>query len=102
MEDCAMWTMIGTKTYKKCAQVYKLEERIKEFEAQLKDIRLELSCPETANPEIQKEPLYKWAALIMCIKHQQAKRIKQLEVENANWKKRYIEAVNDLKQALKG
>ena len=35
MKDCAMWSMVGTKIYKKCAQVYKLEERIKELEAAL-------------------------------------------------------------------
>ena len=33
-----MWTMIGTKTYKKCAQVYKLEGRIKELEAENKAV----------------------------------------------------------------
>jgi len=25
-EDCVMWSMVGTKVYKKCAQVYKLEK----------------------------------------------------------------------------
>ena len=37
MEDCAMWTMIGTKTYKKCAQVYKLEEKNKRLSEELED-----------------------------------------------------------------
>lgn len=27
-EDCAMWSMVGTKVYKKCAQVYKLEAKL--------------------------------------------------------------------------
>ena len=40
MEDCAiaMWSMVGSKIYKKCAQVYKLEERIKELEAENKKL----------------------------------------------------------------
>jgi len=47
----------------------------------LADIKLELSCPETMECANNKEPLYKWAALIMCIKHQQTKQIKQLQAQ---------------------
>ncbi len=39
MEDCAMWSMIGTKIYKKCAQVYKLEEENKRLEAENKMLK---------------------------------------------------------------
>ena len=35
-EDCAMWTMIGTKIYKKCAQVYKLEAENTKFKEEVK------------------------------------------------------------------
>ncbi len=38
-EDCAMWSMIGTKIYKKCAQVYKLEEENERLEAELEQHR---------------------------------------------------------------
>ena len=37
MEDCVMWSKVGTKIYKKCAQVYKLEKRIAELKVELDD-----------------------------------------------------------------
>ena len=47
-EDCVMWSMVGTQIYKKCAQVYKLEERIEELENALLHIA-EDGCPKCGN-----------------------------------------------------
>ena len=44
-------------------------------EAELKDIKLELSCPETMECAQKKEPLYKWAATIVCAKHELQARL---------------------------
>lgn len=41
--------------------------RLDQLETDLADVKLELSTPETAGME--KEPLYKWAAMIVCAKH---------------------------------
>ena len=54
------------------------------LQKELEDIRLELSTPSTMG--LEKEPLYKWAALIVCEGHllraeveQLKEKIKQLE-----------------------
>ncbi len=53
------------------AQVKGLKEQLElgaevydELQKQLDDVRLELSCPETMG--MDNEPLYKWAAVVMC------------------------------------
>ena len=87
-EDCVMWSMVGTKIYKKCAQVYKLEAKIKELE----EVQWYLS------PELDvKSSPYKGKGLTW-IKYAQIEfkraeaaqeRIKQLETEIERFKELY-------------
>lgn len=61
--------------------VKKLEQacdRLDSSETKLNDIKLELSCPETMECANNKEPLYKWAALIMCNQHKLEAKVKDL------------------------
>lgn len=37
-EDCVLWTIVGTKTYKKCAQIYKLEAKIELLQKELDNV----------------------------------------------------------------
>ena len=52
-------------------------ECLEQAEKDLNDIRLELSTPSTA--DLQGEPLYKWAALIVCEGHQLRRKLEQAE-----------------------
>lgn len=56
---------------------YELDAKITQLETDLADIKLELSTPETIGME--KEPLYKWAASIVCAKLELQAKIAQLE-----------------------
>ena len=54
-EDCVMWSMVGTKIYKKCAQVYKLEKRIKDLEALRDTVSISCNPPADCNdPKVLK------------------------------------------------
>lgn len=64
---------------KACSRLTAAEEALEKAEEELKDVRLELSTPSTAG--IQKEPLYKWAALIVCEGHQYRRKLKRAEAE---------------------
>ena len=72
------------------------ENKATEYKRQLADIRLELSTPETMECAQTNEPLYKWAATIVCAKIQ----LEQLVATVSNENKRLQEWVNDLQAGM--
>lgn len=73
MEDCAMWSMVGTKIYKKCAQVYKLEKRIIELEKAVKEWRDKADSELAINAKLHTETARLEAENKKLIEGQQAK-----------------------------
>jgi len=54
-EDCAMWSMVGTKVYKKCAQVYKLEAQLETAKERIKKLEAHICGEPTAKLQFPKE-----------------------------------------------
>ena len=71
-------------SFEACARLDTETQRADKAEAELKDIKLELSCPETMECASKKEPLYKWAALVMCLKHKFKDKLKEKSIALAN------------------
>jgi len=56
------------------------KQRIEDFEKIIDDVKLELSEPETMG--MDDEPLYKWAALIVCEKDRYKKELGEIKERN--------------------
>ena len=67
---------IGKKLYSVENEV---RDHVEQLEKQLEDIKLELSTPETMECASKNEPLYKWAALIVCENHRLKKELQVLK-----------------------
>ena len=72
-----------------------LEQENRKLEKELKDIKLELSTPETVECMNKKEPLYKWAALIVCENHRLKAENKELR---GSFEQEAIRLLNVIKQ----